>query len=91
MDGGFVTAPDLAIFTNDGWVVENAGVPPDIEVEQDPAAVAAGKDPQLDRAIEVVLTELTKSPPPKAPARPPFPVRVRSQSGAGSANVGAAR
>ena len=37
MDGGRVTAPDLAFFTEDGWVVENEGVPPDIEVEQWPA------------------------------------------------------
>ena len=62
-----VTAPNLAIFTEDGWVVENVGVPPDIDVEQDPAAVAAGKDPQLDRAIEVVLKELAENPPPKPP------------------------
>ena len=68
-----MTAPDLAIFTEDGWVVENVGVAPDIEVEQDPAAVAAGKDPQLDRAIEVVLAELAKSPPAQPPARPPVP------------------
>ena len=61
-------------------MVENVGVPPDIEVEQDPAAVAAGKDPQLDRAIEVVLEALAKNPPPKAPARPPFPVRVREKA-----------
>jgi tricorn protease len=80
MDGGGVTAPDLAIFTEDGWVVENVGVPPDIDVEQDPAAVAAGKDPQLDRAIAVVLAELEKNPPPKAPIRPPFPVRVRNHA-----------
>ena len=40
MDGGRVTAPDLAIFTEDGCVVENVGVPPDVEVEQWPAAVA---------------------------------------------------
>jgi tricorn protease len=81
MDGGGVTAPDLAIFTEEGWVVENVGVPPDIDVEQDPAAVAAGKDPQLDRAIEFVLAELEKGPPPQPPARPPFPVRVRPQAG----------
>ena len=61
MDGGVVTAPDLAIFTEDGWVVENVGVPPDIDVEQDPALVAAGKDPQLDRAIEVILAELERT------------------------------
>ncbi len=36
MDGGSVTAPNLAIWTEDGWVVENEGVPPDIEVEQTP-------------------------------------------------------
>ena len=81
MDGGTVTAPDLAIFTDEGWVVENEGVPPDIEVEQDPAAVAAGKDPQLDRAIEIVLEALAQNPPPKPPPRPPFPVRVRETSG----------
>jgi tricorn protease len=76
MDGGFVTAPDLAFYTEDGWRVENEGVPPDVEVEQWPALVAAGNDPQLDRAIEVVLEEL-KSNPPKAVPRPDFPVRVR--------------
>jgi len=91
MDGGLVTAPDLAIFTEEGWVVENVGVAPDIEVEQDPAAVAAGKDPQLDRAIEVVLAELAKNPPPRAPARPPFPVRVRPRVGASPVSAGAAR
>ncbi len=48
-------------------------MPPDIEVEQDPAAVAAGKDPQLDRAIEVVLEALAKNPPPKAPPAPAVP------------------
>ncbi len=85
MDGGGVTAPDLAIFTEEGWVVENVGVPPDIDVEQDPAAVAAGKDPQLDRAIEVVLKELAENPPPKPPARPPFPVRVRTPNRAEAA------
>ena len=83
MDGGVVTAPDLAIFTEDGWVVENVGVPPDIEVEQDPALVAAGKDPQLDRAIEVILAELEKNPPPKPPARPPFPVARARVAAAG--------
>jgi len=80
MDGGSVTAPDLAVFTDEGWVVENVGVAPDIEVEQDPAAVAAGKVPQLDRAIDVVIEALAKNPPPKAPQRPTFPVRVRPGS-----------
>jgi tricorn protease len=74
MDGGYVTAPNLAIWTEDGWVVENEGVPPDIEVEQTPADVIAGHDPQLERAIRIVLQELEKNPPQK-PQRPPYPVR----------------
>jgi hypothetical protein len=52
--------------------------------------VAAGQDPQLDRAIEVVLAELAKSPPPRAPARPPFPVRVHPHTRVSSATAGAA-
>ncbi|MBP1634331.1 MAG: peptidase [Acidobacteria bacterium] len=70
MDGGMVTAPNLAIWTEDGWVVENEGVPPDIEVEQNPADLLEGRDPQLERAIQVVMEELKKNPPsrPKRPA-----------------------
>jgi len=76
LDGGFVTAPNLAIWTEDGWVVENQGVAPDIEVEQLPAEVVAGRDPQLEAAIEIVLRELAADPP-ATPARPPFPARAR--------------
>ena len=71
-----MTAPNLAIWTEDGFVVENVGVPPDIEVEQLPAEVILGKDPQLEKAIEVILEELEKNPPAKR-ERPPFPTRVR--------------
>jgi tricorn protease len=76
MDGGRVTAPNLAIWTEDGWVVENVGVPPDIEVEQWPADVIAGKDPQLEKAIEIIMEELRKNPPKRA-KRPPYPVRIK--------------
>jgi tricorn protease len=76
MDGGSVTAPNLAIWTEDGWVVENVGVPPDIEVEQIPADVIAGHDPQLEKAIQVVMDELKKNPP-KKPQRPPYPIHIK--------------
>jgi len=76
MDGAYVSAPNLAIWSEDGWVVENVGVPPDIEVEQWPAEVIAGHDPQLKKAIEVIMEELKKNPPKKL-KRPPYPVRVR--------------
>jgi tricorn protease len=76
MDGGGVTAPNLGIWTQDGFVVENVGVPPDVDVEQLPKDVIAGHDPQLEKAIEIVLQELERSPPPHL-QRPPFPVRVK--------------
>ena len=73
MDGGVITAPNLAIWTPDeGWIVENVGVPPTIEVEQVPADVIAGRDPQLERAISYVMEELRKNPPAKA-KRPAYP------------------
>ena len=63
MDGGSVTAPSLAFWTEDGFIVEKEGVAPDVEVEQTPKEVIAGRDPQLEKAIEVVLKELeTKTP-----------------------------
>jgi tricorn protease len=81
MDGGAITAPNLAIFTDEeGYIVENEGVPPDIEVEMRPADVIAGRDPQLEKAIEVVMAELKKNPP-KTPKRPADPVRGKTQRG----------
>ncbi|UCC41344.1 MAG: PD40 domain-containing protein [Candidatus Aminicenantes bacterium] len=76
MDGGGLTAPNLAIWTENGFVVENVGVPADIEVEQWPADVIAGRDPQLEKAIEVIMEELKKNPPKKI-KKPPFPIRVK--------------
>jgi tricorn protease len=81
MDGGAITAPNLAIWVpGEGWVVENEGVAPDIEVEQTPADVVAGRDPQLEKAIEVAMAELKKAPasPDKRPA---YPVRGKTLRG----------
>ncbi len=74
MDGGYVTAPGSGVFNpmTGQWEVENIGISPDIEVELDPEMVRQGKDPQLDKAIEVVMAELARSPLPK-PKRPPYP------------------
>jgi tricorn protease len=78
MDGGSITAPNLAIWTPEGgYIVENEGVPPDIDVEQTPKDVIAGKDPQLDRAIAWVMAELKKNPT-VALKRPGFPDKTKA-------------
>jgi tricorn protease len=77
LDGGMVSAPNIGFWTEDGFIVENEGVPPDIEVEQWPAEVIQGRDPQLERAIAEVMRQLEANPVTR-PERPPFPVRVRS-------------
>jgi tricorn protease len=76
LDGGFVTAPRLAIFSPEGeWEVENEGVAPDVEVEMTPKDVIAGHDPQLEKAIELILVALAAQPPVNV-ARPASPNRV---------------
>jgi tricorn protease len=73
MDGGNVRAPNGAVYGLNGeWEVENVGVAPDIETELDPAAWRAGRDLQLEKAVEWLLDELKKNPP-KEYKRPPYP------------------
>jgi tricorn protease len=74
MDGGFVSSPSSAVWdpSQSKWIAENVGVEPDVEVEHDPEAVRQGKDPQLDKAVEIVMAELAKRPDGD-PKRPAFP------------------
>jgi tricorn protease len=73
MDGGVVTAPSRGFWTpNNAWEVENHGVAPDVEVEFDPQAVREGRDPQLEKAVELLLAELAKHPLPVY-HKPPYP------------------
>ncbi|WP_035916730.1 S41 family peptidase [Flavimarina sp. Hel_I_48] len=72
IDGGMVTAPNIAFYTEDGFRVENEGVPPDVEVEQLPKSVIDGHDPQLEKAIEIALKELRENPP-KDTSTPDYP------------------
>jgi tricorn protease len=81
MDGGMIATPYMAFWTpENGWTGENEGVPPDIEVEQTPAAVIAGRDPQLEKAIELVMAALKKNPPVSS-SRPAYPVKGRTLRG----------
>ena len=73
IDGGRVTAPRWAIYGTQGqWEVENHGIAPDFEVEFDPKLVREGHDPQLEKAVEVVMQALKEHPLPTYP-KPEYP------------------
>ena len=86
IDGGRVSLPNRAAYDPSGtsWGIENMGVAPDFDVEITPADVIAGRDPQLEKAVEVALAEISRNPL-VVPKRPPFPVHPgqdKVQSGA---------
>jgi tricorn protease len=82
MDGGSVTAPEFAFWTPDNgghWIVENHGVDPDYVVDQRPDLVVNGHDPQLEKAIELAMDALKKTPP--LPKRPAYPIKAQKAGG----------
>jgi tricorn protease len=63
-DGSMTSQPEFSFWFKDvGWGVENYGTDPDIEIDMTPQDYVAGRDPQLDKAIEVVLDQLKTNPP----------------------------
>jgi len=76
IDGGTIYVPQQATNDVDGsYIIEGHGVDPDIEVENDPASVIAGRDPQLERGLEEVLKAMEREPR-KLPTRPADPVKT---------------
>ena len=81
IDGGAITAPRGGFYDLNGeWRVENEGVAPDIEVQQTPADVIAGRDPQLEAAVEEAL-RLLETESPEILAEPAPPIRARRPGG----------
>lgn len=75
IDGASVTVPTFAFYKLDGtWGVEGHGVDPDHVVSDDPALWQDGRDPQLDKAIELML-EAIRTRPYNHPPRPAYPDR----------------
>jgi len=73
IDGGAVAAPSLAHYgLNGGWEIENIGLSPDIDVEDDIAALREGRDVQLETAVAVTLDALARHPV-VIPPPPPWP------------------
>jgi tricorn protease len=75
IDGGNVQLPNRAAYNPDGtsWGIENFGVVPDVEVEITPKDWIAGRDPQLEKAVQVALAELKKAQT-TTPKKPKYPV-----------------
>jgi tricorn protease len=74
IDGGSMIAPRGGFFTRDGkWAVENEGVGPDIDVENWPKEVIAGRDPQLERSVEEAMRQLKERPVDRMIKEPPPP------------------
>lgn len=70
VDGGYITRPEFGTYGVDSeWIIENQGVSPDHEVDNLPEDVIAGRDPQLARAVELILEQLG-SRPSGLPPRP---------------------
>ncbi|MFC4728052.1 S41 family peptidase [Coralloluteibacterium thermophilus] len=80
-DNGAVLTPTFSFMDTEGnWAVENEGVAPDIEVIDRPELVAAGRDPSIEQAVQVLLRELEANPvrPVVAPPAPTvFPPPTR--------------
>ncbi len=71
MDGGYITRPEFALYGLDSkWLIENRGVQPDIVVDNPPDLVRKGQDPQLEKAIQMLMDQI-KANPKTLPARPP--------------------
>jgi tricorn protease len=78
VDGGGTTPPQFGIFGFDGqWLIEGHGVDPDLEVQNEPGDVLAGRDAQLEAAL-VHLADRLASEPMAVPSSPPaFPVKAK--------------
>jgi tricorn protease len=84
LDGGSMIAPRGGFFDMDGkWAVENVGVPADIEIEETPKDVIAGRDPQLERAVQEALRLLESGERFVRRAEPPPPLYARRPGGGG--------
>jgi tricorn protease len=85
-DGTVITVPmNAAWFDAYGWGVENAGVPPDVEVPRAAPGRPAERTRQLAIAVETALELLDRAPASAPPdtrsrpdlSRPPLPPRGR--------------
>lgn len=63
IDGSSIEVPSFGVYNEKGeWIIEGIGVSPDIEVIDEPHLIVKGKDPSLEKAVEILLKKLEKNP-----------------------------
>jgi tricorn protease len=58
LDGSSIRTPSYGVFTAKGISLENYGVQPDVWVDNTPSDFLAGHDRQIEKAVEVLRTEM---------------------------------
>lgn len=73
VDGGMATAAEIGVYGPDGvWLIEGHGVEPDVVVDNLPHATFAGRDAQLEAAVQHLQKAIAKDPRPPTPT-PKYP------------------
>jgi tricorn protease len=74
MDGGYITRPEFSLYSLDSkWLIENRGVAPDVVVDNPPDLLRKGQDPQLEKAVEMLMQQIKENPKKLAPRPPDLP------------------
>jgi tricorn protease len=63
LDGSSIRTPGTGLWNVKGYNLENYGVPPDVDVDNTPEDFLAGRDAQLEKAVDVLKEELNKKRP----------------------------
>ena len=77
LDNGYITIPEDTMYgLHSEWVIENHGVDPDMEVDNNPGKEMLGQDAQLKAAVDYLMEKIRAHPlnlPPPPPLLPAYP------------------
>ena len=70
LDGGNIRTPGWGVYAPDGENMEMHARQPDYRVLYDPVAIRNGRDPQLEKAVDLLMATLAQMKGPHGPALP---------------------